>query len=390
MNIAMFTDSYIPYISGVVRSIQRFSRGLMALGHNVYIFAPRYKQNVLSDGEKDATQVFRFYSLPAPTCPAYALPIPISLRADKLMRSLKIDIIHTHSPFLTGKLGEVLARRHDIPLIFTHHTLYQEYSHYVPLPQKFTKQIITGYLRQYLRSCDHIIAPTEMIRKYVGDLYKVNHHISVIPSGIDVTAYQHADRQWLRNRWQIPADKTIILYLGRLSTEKNVRLIVEAFRLLKTQRPHLHLVLVGDGPDRNHLQHMIQTYKLEEDVTFTGAVPAEDAVKCYCGAQLFLFGSTTETQGLVLAEAMAAGLPVIAVEATGSSDIIINGHNGFLTENNAEALANHAETVLANPDLWHHMHENALATAQRYSIEATAQQLLDLYTQVIRENMQVS
>lgn len=386
MNIAMFTDSYTPYISGVVRSIQRFSRGLTALGHNVYIFAPQYsKKQMANDSEQDGIKVFRFHSFPAPTCPSYALPIPISLKADRLIRTLNIDIIHTHSPFITGQLGAILARRNRIPLVFTHHTLYQEYSHYLPGPQKLTKQMITSYLKRYFRHCHHIIAPTELVKDYILDLYHITNPITIVPTGIDLSQYEMADPDWLRHKYQIPKHQRIILYVGRLSVEKSPRLILEAFLQLNKSIADLHLVFVGDGPEKVNLVKMAKAHGLEKQVTFTGAVDAKEVVHCYSGAELFLFSSTTETQGLVMIEAMAGGVPVVAVNATGSSESVIDGYNGFLTENSTEALVEKAELILTNRTLWQELRENALKTAQLYSIENTSRQLITVYDQTLEQ-----
>jgi glycosyltransferase involved in cell wall biosynthesis len=386
MNIAMFTDSYTPYISGVVRSIQRFSRGLTALGHNVYIFAPQYPyQDLTDDDEQDAAKVFRFHSFPAPTCPSYALPIPISLKADRLIRTLGIDLIHTHSPFITGQWGAILARRHSIPLVFTHHTRYQEYSHYVPGPKRLTQQMITSYLKRYFRHCDHLITPTESIKQYLLELYQIHKPITIVPTGIDLAKYEGADPEWLFNNYQIPKHKQIMLYVGRLSQEKNPRLILEAFLQLNQLIPELHLVFVGDGPEKKSLIKTAAAHGLAQKVTFTGALNAAEVIHCYSGADLFVFSSTTETQGLVLIEAMAGGVPVVAVKATGSIESVIHGYNGFLTDNSAADLAAKAQLILTNHILQKQMQSNALKTAQQYSIENTSRQLVEVYHQTLTQ-----
>lgn len=383
MNIAMFTDSYTPYISGVVRSIQRFTQGLIALGHQVYIFAPDYKKESMKNCEQDATQIFRFVSVPAPTCPGYALPIPISVRANALIESLAIDIIHTHSPFLTGQLGARLARKHQIPLLFTHHTLYQKYAHYILAPRKLTQQAITNYLRRYFDHCDHIITPTPLIKDYLTDFYQLKKPITSIPTGIDLSGYKTAEQHWLRNQYNIDHSKRIILFVGRLSPEKNIQMILRAFVILREEVPDLHLVFVGEGSELSNLKKSAADHSIEDDVTFTGSVNATEAVNCYCAAELFMFSSTTETQGLVLAEAMAGGVPVVAVKATGTNDIVEHGINGFLTDNTVTSLVTHAKIILTNNSLWETMHRQSLKTAENLSIESTSIQLLNLYNKTI-------
>lgn len=383
MNIAMFTDSYTPYVSGVVRSIQRFTSGLIAQGHQVYIFAPKYSKEAMKNSEDESTQTFRFLSVPALTLPAYALPIPISPKSSSLMKELEIDIIHTHSPFLTGRLGANLARKCQIPLIFTHHTLYHEYAHYIIAPRKVTHQAITKYLQRYFRHCDHVITPTPLIKDFLIDFYQLEQPITTIPTGIDLSGYKTADKNWLRNKFKIDPSKRIILFVSRLSAEKNIQLVMEAFLKLYQDIPDLHMVFVGDGSEKANLQKFSAKYALENDVTFTGAVNATEVINCYCAAELFMFGSTTETQGLVLAEAMAGGVPVVAVKATGTNDIVEHGVNGFLTENSVDSLVEHAKIILSDQSIWESMHDQALQTADKLSIEKTTERLVSLYNETI-------
>ncbi len=383
MNIAMFTDSYTPYVSGVVRSIQRFSRGLTTLGHKVYIFAPDYHRDMAGVPDTDATHIYRFHSVPAPTCPSFFLPIPISVRADRLMRKLEINIIHTHSPFLMGQLGAILARKRDIPLLFTHHTLYHEYTHYVPVPQGFTRQMIINYLHRYFRHCDHVITPTPQIKDLLLDLYNLPNPITPIPTGIDLSHYRGANQDWLRQQFSIEQTSKIVLFIGRLGKEKNPIIVLEAFSLLAKQNPSIHMVFVGEGPEKEHLVQWSNEHKLKQKVHFTGSIEAQKVADCCCGADLFMFGSTTETQGLVLGEAMAAGLPVVAVEATGTNDIVIHGYNGYITESEPHALAEYSHRILNNPTLYASMRVHALRTAQQLSIDTTASQLLAVYEQAL-------
>lgn len=379
MRIAMFTDSYTPYVSGVVRSIQRFSRGLTDMGHTVYIFAPAYGK-ADSDGiHSEAAQVFRFYSVPAPTFPDFSIPIPITIKAEKLLRSLAIEVIHTHSPFMTGTLGATLAKRTALPLVFTHHTLYHEYTHYVPAPQAFAKQMCVRYLQRYCRKCDHIIAPTPLIKKLIIDLYGTPGPISILPSGIEVNQYDQADTSWLHQRFSIDEQSRILLTVGRLNYEKNPQLVLEAFANLKPQNLDLHLVFVGDGPDREALETWAKDQGLAERVHFTGLLDAQEVIHCYCSADLFLFASQTETQGLVTAEAMAGGLPVVAVRATGSSDLVIHGHNGYLTAPDASEMAHYAAKLLGDPELFQSLAANSRQTAAEYSVEATCRKLVSIY-----------
>ena len=187
MRIAIFTDSYTPYVSGVVRSIQRFNMGLTQLGHEVFVFAPSYRQaNPEESMDETGAKVFRFFSLRAPTYRDFSLPIPISPRAEKLMHQLNIDVIHSHTPFLMGQMSTNLAWRAGLPLVFTHHTMYHEYVHYIPAPRTITRQMVIRFLQHYCRLCDHVIAPTPKVQTMIEELYQLHIPISTIPTGVDL------------------------------------------------------------------------------------------------------------------------------------------------------------------------------------------------------------
>lgn len=391
MKIAFYSDSYAPYVSGVVRSLQRFTKGLVQQGHEVYIFAPfyygkRFKKDIVQQSDPYATKVFRFYSVPAPTHPSYFLPIPVSIRSERLLRKLDIDVIHTHSPFLTGQLGAILAKRLEVPLFFTHHTVYHEYIHYVPAPPKATKAVVLNFLKWYCRKCDHIIAPTDMTRDMILDLYRLPTPVTTLPTGVDLDPYDTADPNWLRNRLQIKPDQPVILSLGRLSKEKSPGMLLEAFQIIQRAIPQAVFVFAGDGPMRDTLQRQAAELDLSSKVYFTGSLNADEVAAAYLGADLFMFASQTETQGLVSLEAMAGSLPIVAVDASGTNAVVIHGETGFLTPPDPGALAEGAVKILQSPDLKQKFKVQARRQAEQYSVTATASRLVDLYQSVLSKS----
>ena len=391
MKIAFYSDSYTPYVSGVVRSIQRFTKGLAKQGHEVYIFAPLYygkkfRGEITQQSDPYAAGVFRFYSIPAPTHPSYFLPIPITFQSEKLLRNLEIDIIHTHSPFLTGQLGAILAGRLQIPLFFTHHTMYHEYLHYIPAPYKVAKPVTLNVVKRYCSHCTHIIAPTDATRQMIQDLYQVKTPITTLPTGIDLEPYKNADKEWLRTKLQIQKDHFIILSLGRLSKEKSPHLLLEAFQIIQKLLPTSHFVFVGSGAEREHLQTAAGQLGLERQVHFTGNLNEQDVVRAYAGSDLFMFASQTETQGLVTLEAMAASLPVVAVDGTGTNAVVVHGKHGYLTAPDPKELAKYAYEILTKPQLRAALEKMAYEQAQNYSIEQTAAQLAHLYEEELRNH----
>ncbi len=385
MKIAIFTDSYTPYVSGVVRSIQRFSTGLKRLGHDVYVFAPAYG-GPHGDDKTDSSGavIYRFHSLRAPTCRGFSLPIPISPRADRFINQLGIDVIHSHSPFLMGQLSANLSWRTGIPLVFTHHTMYHQYVHYIPAPRTMTRQMVIRFLQHYCRQCDHLIAPTAQFKEMMQSLYNIHVPISSIPTGVDLTPYDTADSLFLAQMFSLPQDTDFLLFVGRLGREKNPQLVLDAFKRLASQFPGLHHVFVGDGPERQPLTDDARKNGLAERVHFTGVLTADEVVSAYASATAFVFGSVTETQGLVTVEAMAAGTPVVAVRATGSEDMVEHGYNGFLTENTADSLSYYTKELLENEDVYRRMRRQALLSAQEFSLTGTAKKLLQVYDQVVQ------
>lgn len=383
MRIALFTDSYTPYVSGVVRSIERFTKGLTKLGHEVYIFAPGYAKKETSRDVCDAARVFRFFSVPAPTCPNFSLPIPLSPKIDRLVKRLGIDIIHTHSPFIMGRLGASLAYKHGLPLVFTHHTLYHEYVHYVPAPNGLTRQMVIHYIQRYCKRCNAVIAPTNQVQEMIISLYRLSLPVYSIPTGIDLDHYQQGDKDWLKSTLKIPVDHRVLIFVGRLGKEKNPQLVLDTFKLLAQKYPKLHLVFVGDGPEKLNLSQQTNSEKLKGRVHFTGVLGPKEVVNAYLGADIFVFGSVTETQGLVTVEAMAGGLPVVAVDASGTRDIVTHNRDGFLAPSQSEKLAEHVDTLLKDPLVYQRIQKNALTTANDYSIASTATQLATVYDRAL-------
>ncbi len=301
------------------------------------------------------------------------------------MLQMGIDIIHSHSPFLMGQLSSTLAWRTGIPLVFTHHTMYHEYVHYIPAPRTITRQMVIRFLQHYCRQCDHLIAPTPQVKEMMESIYRLHVPVTAVPTGVDLQPYEHMDPRYLAQRFQLPDSTEFLLFVGRLGKEKNPQIVLEAFSLLAAEFPQLHMVFVGSGPEREHLSHQAAQLDLAQRVHFTGVLQAEDVVSAYASAKVFVFGSVTETQGLVTIESMAAGTPVVAVRATGSEDTLEHGVNGFLTENSAASLAAHTKQLLQQPGQYEAMQAAGRRTAANYSLTQTAQRLVDIYEGLLQD-----
>ncbi|MBC7346139.1 MAG: glycosyltransferase family 4 protein [Clostridia bacterium] len=374
LGIGIFTDSYRPYTSGVVHSIEIFARHLRALGHRVYIFAPSYPNCAPEEG------VFRFWAIPAPTQREFSLALPLSLTIGATVRRLGLDVIHVHSPFLLGRLGARVARRFGLPLVFTYHTLYEKYVHYVPFFQGLSRRIVRRYTRAFCNQCDLVIAPTAPI----ADLLRqqgVNAPLAVIPTGIELAAFQGLDRTWLRRRYSLPPEARILLYVGRLGREKNLGFLLQSFARLRNQAAlgPLKLVLIGGGAAAGEVARQVKDLGLQQDVVLTGTLPKEEVARCYAGADLFVFASLTETQGLVLAEAKAAGLAVVAVDASGVREMVLDGEDGYLTPLSLDTFTERVAALLRDDAKRLAMGERARENVRPYAARETTLRLAEHY-----------
>ena len=215
MNIGFFTDSFRPYTSGVVRSIELFSREYTNRGHSVYIFSPDYP---LMHTPKEEG-VFRFISVPWPGMPDFALPIPISANLSQTIKHLDLDVIHVHSPFLLGRLGARAARRHKLPLVFTFHSLYEQYVHYFPFFESTSKQVVRAIARDFSNRCNVVVAPSQLVLNYLRSI-DIEAPIVKVPTGIDMDEFKDLDRSWLRDNYGIKPEEKTLLFVGRSVRKK--------------------------------------------------------------------------------------------------------------------------------------------------------------------------
>jgi 1,2-diacylglycerol 3-alpha-glucosyltransferase len=383
MHIAHFTNTYYPVISGVVRSVSAFREALTKLGHNVFIFAQ--EENGYEDEEPF---IFRYPAIHLPLAGDFPAVIPISSFIDQLLPILKLDVIHTHHPILVGQAAATKASEMDLPLVFTFHTHYREYSHYFPLPQEafqdFVKDAIDNWLRDYMRKCQHIIVPTESMRKVLVKNYGLINGVSVIPTGLDLDPYRKVDGERVRTEmgWE---DDLVMISVGRLAQEKNWLVLLDAAQMALQDHPKLRIVLIGDGPQRDELEEYIEEIGIEERVDFLGKVPFEEVPSYLKAADFFGFSSVSETQGLVSLEALAAGLPVVAVDATGTRDVVEVGQVGLLTENSAESLAAGIVQLLSDAALMQKFRTNAMDKAASFDIMLQARKMVEVYEKAIED-----
>ncbi|MGI6163291.1 MAG: glycosyltransferase family 4 protein [Bacillota bacterium] len=376
MRISMWTDSYYPYVSGVTRSVATSRDTLALMGHDVSIFCPSYPNATSEPG------VYRFPSIKAPTKPDYYVAIPVNPKHLVTLKETSPQVIHIHSPFNLGKMGLRLGGLFGIPVVFTFHTMYSMYSHYIPMIGQMASDLVEIGALGTARSVDAIIAPSSAIRDYLVD-HNVKTRIFVIPTGIDVGQFQKGNQAYIREAFNLPDGLPVLLSCGRLGQEKNPETLIKAFSLIQKQTDSV-LVLVGDGPLKEKLEKLSCELGVSHRIVFAGKVEPATMPHIYAGADLFLFASLTDTQGLVIAEAKSAGIPCVAVGALGVRDMIDDRVDGFLCNNDPYDIAQKTSLLLENPEYLNKMKSNAVSNAKKFSIEESCKKLADCYSQVLQ------
>ncbi len=340
MRVGLFTNNYLPFRGGVTTAVETLRRGLETLGHRAWVFAPAPTRPV-----KDPPFVFRYPSFPAPTYPGFALPLPFSPRLARQAAALDLDIIHAQHPFLLGVTARRLARRQGRPLVFTYHTRYEKYAHYVPLPERLVSALAVRLSCRFAGSADLVVAPSERIAALLRER-GVATQIAVVPTGVELELFRPGSQQEARRQLGLPQQGLICLYVGRLDREKSVDRILDAFASIPAAVSGATLHLVGQGSHEGALRRRAALGPVREHIRFHGGMEREALPPFYRAADLFLFASETETQGLVLAEAHACGLPAVAVRASGVDEVVSDGETGLLTKAEPRELADAAIGLL--------------------------------------------
>ncbi len=379
MKIAMFSDSYLPYASGVVRSVETFATELRRLGHEVHVIAPAYPGYRDEDPHVIRVPSYRFSSRSD-----FRLAPPFGRRLTRRAAALDPDIIHSHSPFLLGSLGSAVAAKLAVPLVFTHHTMYADYAHYFKwLPRRLTKHLVNKHVLAYCRRAARVIAPSPGLRELLIEA-GVEQEIDVLATGVDSSEAGGAtDARALRARFAVPINAPLLLFVGRLGREKNLTTLLEAAAAAMAAHSEARLLLAGDGPERLKLERLASKLGIGDRTIFTGVLSRLDVAAAYRAADLFVFASLTETQGLVLAEALAAGLPVVAVRATGVDYMVTDGVDGLLCGTAAGELGAAITKALSDDGLRHTLSSNAAARAPALSSAKAAAQLQEIYLSVL-------
>ncbi|MHA1596087.1 MAG: glycosyltransferase [Candidatus Asgardarchaeia archaeon] len=382
MKIAICTDTFYPQMNGVTRSIIESVKVFVEDGNDVAIYAP--SGSVLPKELEKHVEITSFSGLPLPTYPEYEMCPSALLRVVDEIRDYKPDIIHSHTPFFIGVGGIAASKMLKIPVIGTYHTHLPEFSEYFILPGirslPIMKNMVDFYVARAYNRFNLIITPSNVIKQKLRCL-GVWRPISVVPNGIDVLRFE-TDR-CVKNKSGKRDKRLRIVHFGRISYEKNVEEVVRCFKKVSEVLPDVEMFVVGSGPNLNSLRKFVSEMGVEGKVQITGFVPDDVLIEIVCNSDLFITASRVETQGLVIVEAMAAGLPCIGPKALAIPEIIKDGFNGFVYESFDE-MVNYTIKVLSDDGLRAFLSKNASSTAKSYDVRKVARRLEKLYKEAIR------
>ncbi len=386
LKIAIYTDSYLPAVDGVVTSILNFKKEFEQRGHKVYIFASGDRKAKKLYGNN---KVFITQGVPFKPYPQYKVAIFPYPSIVKLSR-LKVDIVHAQTPFTMGLAALLLSKVSNKPLVASYHTMINNKTiveNYYPKNKhlkKLTSRSVKEYTKFYYNKCDEIIAPSQVIQRFLKTSGVDQRRISIVPNSVDLERFNTKVKGGsIRHSLGIKDREKMVLFVGRTSKEKRIETIIYSARYLSKSRNDIKFVICGDGPASDHYRKMASRLNLK-NVIFTGFVKGKELARYYAASDAFCMPSTFETQGLVAIEAMASGKPVIAADYLALRDLVKNGYNGEKFEPGSYiSCSKKIEKVLNNTASYT---QNAVNTAKEFSIDKVTDKMLDVYNLALSKN----
>ena len=384
-HVLMVTDVYFPRINGVSTSIQTFRDALARLGIRTTVVAPDYPgTDIAAD---DAADIIRLPSRAVPLDPEDRLMQWSSLaHLDRRLASADFDLVHVQTPFAAHYAGLRFAKARGIPCIATYHTHFEEYLfHYIRFLPKSALRFAARWLaRHQCHALDAVVVPSQPMAATLRD-YGVKTPLHVIPTGLPESQFVRGDGRLFREMWGIAPERKVALFVGRAAHEKNIGFLLEMMALARRQQPQLMLVIAGEGPALPSLRRQASALRLDDDVRFVGYLPRDGSLRdCYAAADVFTFASQTETQGLVLLEALAIGLPVLAIAALGAAEIVLPRRGSVAAADTPEEFAEQLVTLLGRPAKLAAMAAAAVAFAREWDAATQAARLAVLYRELVR------
>jgi glycosyltransferase involved in cell wall biosynthesis len=379
LNVLTMTNTYLPHVGGVARSVASFTEALRRRGHRVVVVAPTFED--LPEKETDVVRVPAMQNFNGSD---FSVRLPIPGLLTTALEGVPLDVVHSHHPFLLGDTALRVAALRDLPVVFTHHTMYEQYTHYVPGNSPALKTFVVELATEYANLCDHIIAPSASVAEVLRGR-GVTTPITAVPTGIDPHRFARGDGAAARHKHGIPAGAFVVGHVGRLAPEKNLAFLARAVAGFLRSEENGWFFVVGNGPSREEIEAVFAERGLSSRLRLAGVMQGEDLADAYHAMDVFAFASQSETQGMVLAETMTAGVPVVAVDAPGVREVVKDGEDGRLLEREDEAAFAEALRWVAarGPDGRRALAAAARATAESFSLELCADSLLEVYGQLL-------
>lgn len=387
MRILLLSDVYFPRVNGVSTSIRTFAESLARMGHAVTIVAPDYG-SAGKQAEHDGGGAYEVIRLPSRKVffdPEDRLIKKSALRGALARLALRQwDVIHIHTPFRAHALGVRLAKIIRCPTVETYHTHFEEYvALYLPwLPGGLLRAFARQASRRRCHEVDHLIVPSQQIVEVV-QRYGIRTALTILPTGIDLEEFRGGSGIAFRRRYRIDAGRPILVTVSRLAREKNIGFLIEVTRRLVAEFPNLLFVVAGEGPDAPRLKQLSASLGLEKNLAFFGNLDRRtELLDCYRAGDVFVFASPTETQGLVLIEAMALGLPIVSTAVLGTATVLRDAGGTRISEEDPARFAAHAAELLRSPGLREALGTASLVDARAWSVDGLMHRVVELYARL--------
>jgi glycosyltransferase involved in cell wall biosynthesis len=375
MNILILTNTFTPHVGGVARSVEAFTAEYRKRGHRVLIVAPEFPNM-----PQDEVDVVRINAIQNFNASDFSVALPIHPQLSETIDDFRPDVVHSQHPFLLGNTALRLARHRELPLVFTHHTLYEQYTHYVPGNSPALKRFAIELATRYANLSDQVFAPSESIRDLLLER-GVSTPIAVVPTGVRLENFARGNGDAMRRELGIPADAFVVGHLGRLAPEKNLEFLTRAVVDFISRNSRAHFLVIGTGPSEATIRETFADSGMEAKLYIAGILQQKQLTDALHAMDLFAFASTSETQGMVLTEAMAAGLPVVALDAPGAREVVRDSQNGRLLPQATLTTFSAALQWVFDlpPERLHGLKQAALATAEAFSMPNSADKALTCF-----------
>ena len=390
MRIGIFTDSYSPFINGVTTSVLMLKKGLEKKGHTVFVVTVNAESVKYKLEERG--KVLRIPAFPVGIYD-YRLSGIYPLKAIKIIKKWNLDVIHCQTEFGVGTFARIIAKQFHIPLVHTYHTMYEDYVHYITKGyfNKTGKKIVEYLTLFYCdKTATELVVPTKKAYELFKEKYKVNRDVYIVPTGIEVEKFflennKNLNISKMRSELGISKNDFVILFVGRIASEKNVELLINSMKSIIPECPNAKLLVVGDGPDLEKYKKNVINNKIEDYVIFTGKVPWEEIANYYLISDVFATASITETQGLTVIEAMAASLPVVCIDDDSFTNTVIDGMNGIIFKNK-RGYKKAIVSLYNDRKLLKKLSSHARISADMHSSKHFVESILDVYKIAIKNN----